>query len=57
MPSSVSSENTSPASGTAESGHQQFVQQMLQALAGANASVKYIAIFYFALDSFSFVKH
>uniref|UniRef100_A0A674HM25 Ubiquilin-4 n=1 Tax=Taeniopygia guttata TaxID=59729 RepID=A0A674HM25_TAEGU len=37
VPSSVSSENTSPASGTAEPGHQQFVHQMLQALAGANA--------------------
>ncbi|XP_032641888.1 ubiquilin-1 isoform X4 [Chelonoidis abingdonii] len=37
VPSSVPSENTSPASGVAESGHQQFVQQMLQALAGANA--------------------
>ncbi|KFW70014.1 Ubiquilin-1, partial [Pygoscelis adeliae] len=36
VPSSVSSENTSPASGTADR-HQQFVQQMLQALAGANA--------------------
>lgn len=41
VPSSVSTENTSPASGTAESGHQQFVHQMLQALAGANAQVKY----------------
>lgn len=38
-PTSVPSENTSPASGTAETGHQQFVQQMLQALAGANAQV------------------
>ncbi|XP_058679332.1 ubiquilin-1 isoform X3 [Ammospiza caudacuta] len=37
VPSSVSTENTSPASGTAEPGHQQFVHQMLQALAGANA--------------------
>ncbi|CAN8220174.1 unnamed protein product [Coccothraustes coccothraustes] len=36
-PSSVSTENTSPASGTTEPGHQQFVRQMLQALAGANA--------------------
>lgn len=45
VPSSVSTENTSPASGTAEPGHQQFVQQMLQALAGANAQVKYIIIF------------
>ncbi|XP_071588195.1 ubiquilin-1 isoform X1 [Heliangelus exortis] len=37
VPTSVPSETTSPASGTAEPGHQQFVQQMLQALAGANA--------------------
>ncbi|NXD46439.1 UBQL1 protein, partial [Copsychus sechellarum] len=37
VPSSISTENTSPASGTAEPGHQQFVQQMLQALAGTNA--------------------
>ncbi|NXU34882.1 UBQL1 protein, partial [Drymodes brunneopygia] len=37
VPSSVSTENTSPASGTAEPGHQQFVHQMLQALVGANA--------------------
>ncbi|XP_051497677.1 ubiquilin-1-like isoform X1 [Apus apus] len=37
VPSSVSSENTSPTSGAAEPDHQQFVQQMLQALAGANA--------------------
>lgn len=43
VPSSVSSENTSPASGTAEPSHQQFVQQMLQALAGANAQVKYVS--------------
>ncbi|XP_035421171.1 ubiquilin-1 isoform X3 [Cygnus atratus] len=34
--SSVPSENTSPASGSTEPSHQQFVQQMLQALAGAN---------------------
>uniref|UniRef100_A0A8C5F0K2 Ubiquilin 1 n=1 Tax=Gopherus evgoodei TaxID=1825980 RepID=A0A8C5F0K2_9SAUR len=40
VPSSVPSENTSPASGVAESGHQQFVQQMLQALAGANAQIE-----------------
>uniref|UniRef100_A0A452IVN1 Uncharacterized protein n=1 Tax=Gopherus agassizii TaxID=38772 RepID=A0A452IVN1_9SAUR len=40
VPSSVPSENTSPASGVAESGHQQFVQQMLQALAGANAQLQ-----------------
>ncbi|XP_009077336.1 PREDICTED: ubiquilin-1-like [Acanthisitta chloris] len=37
VPSSVPSENTSSTSGAAELGHQQFVQQMLQALAGANA--------------------
>ncbi|NXX78991.1 UBQL1 protein, partial [Urocolius indicus] len=37
VPSSVPSENTSPTSGSVESDHQQFVQQMLQALAGANA--------------------
>nr|XP_056703919.1 ubiquilin-1 [Euleptes europaea]XP_056703920.1 ubiquilin-1 [Euleptes europaea] len=36
-PTSIPSETASPASGTAETGHQQFVQQMLQALAGANA--------------------
>lgn len=40
IPSSIPSENTSPASGVAESSHQQFVQQMLQALAGANAQVR-----------------
>uniref|UniRef100_A0A8C8AFC5 UBQL1 protein n=1 Tax=Otus sunia TaxID=257818 RepID=A0A8C8AFC5_9STRI len=38
--SSVPSESTSPASGAAEPGHQQFVQQMLQALAGANAQLQ-----------------
>ncbi|XP_066469855.1 ubiquilin-1 [Tiliqua scincoides] len=37
VPTSVPSENTSPTSGIGETGHQQFVQQMLQALAGANA--------------------
>ncbi|XP_074933585.1 ubiquilin-1-like isoform X5 [Phalacrocorax aristotelis] len=40
VPSSVPSENTSPTSGAAEPGHQQFVQQMLQALAGANAQLQ-----------------
>ncbi|XP_024073907.1 ubiquilin-1 isoform X2 [Terrapene carolina triunguis] len=40
VPSSIPSENTSPASGVAEPGHQQFVQQMLQALAGANAQLQ-----------------
>ncbi|KAM9168310.1 ubiquilin-1-like [Mergus octosetaceus] len=36
VPSSIPSENTSLASGAIEPDHQQFVQQMLQALAGAN---------------------
>ncbi|KAM9251479.1 ubiquilin-1-like isoform 2-T2 [Cariama cristata] len=40
VPSSVPSEITSPTSGAAEPGHQQFVQQMLQALAGANAQLQ-----------------
>ncbi|KAF4804775.1 Ubiquilin-1 [Turdus rufiventris] len=40
VPSSVSTENTSPPSGTAEPIHQQFVHQMLQALAGANAQLQ-----------------
>ncbi|XP_075302688.1 ubiquilin-1-like isoform X2 [Opisthocomus hoazin] len=40
VPSSVPSENTSPTSGTTEPGHQQFVQQMLQALAGANGQLQ-----------------
>ncbi|XP_071437180.1 ubiquilin-1 isoform X2 [Pithys albifrons albifrons] len=40
VPSSASTENQSPASGTAEPGHQQFVHQMLQALAGANAQLQ-----------------
>ncbi|NXO01267.1 UBQL1 protein, partial [Rhinopomastus cyanomelas] len=35
--SSVSSENTNPPSGTPAPNHQQFVQEMLQALASANA--------------------
>ncbi|XP_036593707.1 ubiquilin-1 isoform X3 [Trichosurus vulpecula] len=34
--SSAPSENTSSSSGSTEPGHQQFIQQMLQALAGAN---------------------
>ncbi|XP_040396420.1 ubiquilin-1 isoform X4 [Cygnus olor] len=38
--SSVPSENTSPASGSTEPSHQQFVQQMLQALAGANTQLQ-----------------
>ncbi|XP_068280490.1 ubiquilin-1-like isoform X4 [Nyctibius grandis] len=37
VPSSVPSENRSPTAGAAEPSHQQFVQQMLQALAGVNA--------------------
>ncbi|XP_040512375.1 ubiquilin-1 isoform X4 [Gallus gallus] len=37
VPSSVPSDNANPTSGAAEPSHQQFVQQMLQALAGANA--------------------
>ncbi|KAM6394697.1 ubiquilin-1-like [Rhynochetos jubatus] len=37
VPSSVPFENTSPTSGAVEPGHQQFIQQMLQALASANA--------------------
>ncbi|XP_074851287.1 ubiquilin-1 isoform X2 [Carettochelys insculpta] len=40
IPSSIPSENTSPASGVADPGHQQFVQQMLQALVGANAQLQ-----------------
>ncbi|XP_072461468.1 ubiquilin-1 isoform X4 [Notamacropus eugenii] len=38
--SSAPSENTSPSSGTTEPGHQQFIQQMLQALAGANSQLQ-----------------
>ncbi|XP_040398353.1 ubiquilin-1-like isoform X4 [Cygnus olor] len=40
VPSSVPSDNTSLASGAVEPGHQQFVQQMLQALAGANVQLQ-----------------
>uniref|UniRef100_A0A8B9BRW0 Ubiquilin 1 n=1 Tax=Anser brachyrhynchus TaxID=132585 RepID=A0A8B9BRW0_9AVES len=40
VPSSVPSENTSLASGAVEPGHQQFVQQMLQALAGVNVQLQ-----------------
>ncbi|XP_032530426.1 ubiquilin-1-like isoform X2 [Chiroxiphia lanceolata] len=40
VPSSIPSENTSPTSGATDPGHQQFVQQMLQALAGANAQLQ-----------------
>ncbi|OCT97921.1 ubiquilin-1 [Xenopus laevis] len=36
VPSSAPTENSSPLSGLSEAGHQQFVQQMLQALSGAN---------------------
>ncbi|NXL90074.1 UBQL1 protein, partial [Alectura lathami] len=38
VPTSLPSENTAP--GAAEPSHQQFVQQMLQALAGANAQLQ-----------------
>ncbi|KAM8961695.1 ubiquilin-1 isoform 2-T2 [Pelodytes ibericus] len=37
IPNPVPTENTSPLSGISEPGHQQFVQQMLQALSGANS--------------------
>lgn len=47
VPTSIANENTNPASGTGETGHQQFVQQMLQALAGANAQVKELINFQF----------
>ncbi|KAM4809294.1 ubiquilin-1 [Rhinophrynus dorsalis] len=40
VPTSGSSENTSPLSGISEPGHQQFVQQMLQALSGANPQMQ-----------------
>ncbi|KAM4754172.1 ubiquilin-1-like isoform 5-T5 [Cyanocitta cristata] len=40
VPSSIPSENTTPVSGATEPGHQQFVQQMLQALAGTNAQLQ-----------------
>ncbi|XP_044129706.1 ubiquilin-1 isoform X2 [Bufo gargarizans] len=36
----VSTENTSPISGISEPGHQQFVQQMLQALSGSNTQLQ-----------------
>ncbi|XP_053558425.1 ubiquilin-1 [Bombina bombina] len=41
-PASVPSETTSPSplSGISEPGHQQFVQQMLQALSGANSQIQ-----------------
>ncbi|KAM9642920.1 ubiquilin-1 isoform 2-T2 [Trichechus inunguis] len=38
--SSAPSENTSPSAGTTETGHQQFIQQMLQALAGVNPQLQ-----------------
>ncbi|XP_045154558.1 ubiquilin-1 isoform X3 [Echinops telfairi] len=38
--SSAPSENTSPTAGTTEPGHQQFIQQMLQALAGVNPQLQ-----------------
>lgn len=37
---STSSENPSPTVGTTEPGHQQFIQQMLQALAGVNPQLQ-----------------
>ncbi|KAM9700788.1 ubiquilin-1 isoform 2-T2 [Dama dama] len=37
---SASSENPSPTVGTTEPGHQQFIQQMLQALAGVNPQLQ-----------------
>lgn len=37
--SSVPSENPRPTEGTTEPGHQQFIQQMLQALAAVNPQV------------------
>ncbi|XP_075067143.1 ubiquilin-1 isoform X2 [Mixophyes fleayi] len=40
VPTSGSTENTSPLSGISEPGHQQFVQQMLQALSGANSQIQ-----------------
>ncbi|XP_057643335.1 ubiquilin-1 isoform X1 [Chionomys nivalis] len=39
-PSSAPNENTSPTGGTTEPGHQQFIQQMLQALAGVNPQLQ-----------------
>ncbi|ELW68453.1 Ubiquilin-1 [Tupaia chinensis] len=38
--SAAPSENTSPTAGTTEPGHQQFIQQMLQALAGVNPQLQ-----------------
>ncbi|NWV00187.1 UBQL1 protein, partial [Upupa epops] len=40
VPSSVSTGNANPPSETPEPNHQQFVQEMLQALAGANAQLQ-----------------
>ncbi|XP_069481977.1 ubiquilin-1 isoform X2 [Ambystoma mexicanum] len=40
VPSPVPTESTPPPSGISEPGHQQFVQQMLQALAGANSQLQ-----------------
>nr|XP_021509965.1 ubiquilin-1 isoform X1 [Meriones unguiculatus] len=39
-PNTAPSENTSPTGGAAEPGHQQFIQQMLQALAGVNPQLQ-----------------
>lgn len=40
VPTPGPTENTTPLSGISEPGHQQFVQQMLQALSGANPQVQ-----------------
>uniref|UniRef100_A0A8C5P9Q0 Ubiquilin-4 n=1 Tax=Leptobrachium leishanense TaxID=445787 RepID=A0A8C5P9Q0_9ANUR len=40
VPNPVPPENTSPLSGLSEPGHQQFIQQMLQALSGANSQIQ-----------------
>lgn len=39
-PSTAPNEDTNPQGGTAEPGHQQFIQQMLQALAGVNPQLQ-----------------
>ncbi|PIO35711.1 hypothetical protein AB205_0153150 [Aquarana catesbeiana] len=41
VPTPGPTENTTPLSGISEPGHQQFVQQMLQALSGANPQVTF----------------
>ncbi|CAH2294224.1 ubiquilin-1 isoform X1 [Pelobates cultripes] len=40
VPNPVPPENTSTLSGLSEPGHQQFIQQMLQALSGANSQIQ-----------------